>query len=517
MVVDPVRLARQELCFNRWLGGKENGTNKVGVGIVTAVTGFGKTFIAILAIRQMNKRRPDRDVIVVVPTTKLLSDWKGYNTLDDNNKKVWVQGHIEKHNLLNVQVFVVNTFVTYKDWKTDFLILDECHHYANEESTYFSTILQITKYQFILALSATLSNKQQEFFARYNIPLVDSINDAEAQANGYVAPSIVYNLGIALSEDDQKFNKEINEDFKFYFSKFQHQFDLVKACNAKKGIEIGIRLSDGKWLGKRKPEDWIKELGRVNNYDGQPRHPFSPENISKNAAQCMNLMSKRKHMWQNFPSKLIVATKILKRFPLKTICFSETSAFADKLVSLLGDIAMAYHTNLSTVAIKDGNIVEIVDVEHKKVLKSDGYTIYGVKKRKQLALTKFTDPLDIVRVLSTVRALDEGVDIPTIECVIQLAYSSTTRQNTQRNGRAGRIDYTNPDKKALIINLYMRGTQEERWLKQKQMDSGVSAIWVDSIEEINPTMKLNLSTPQRTNEVKIKKFDIELGVSRSDS
>lgn len=512
MNLDPKRLERQRTGFGKWRDGKAvNNILRMAWGIITAVTGFGKTYILIMAIKYMNQAHPDRDTIVVVPTTKLLQDWIGYV----NSDKVKVPGHIEIHNLTNVRVFVVNTFVKYKDWKCDLLGLDECHHYANEDSQFFSTILEITKCRFLLAMSATLSRKQEEFFLKYNIPVVDNIDEVEAQRNGYIAPSIIYNLGIPLSDADKEFNDEINEKFKFYFSRFNHEFDLVKACNGRKGIPISVRLKDGKNLGKRTPEEWIKELARVNHYDGSPTHPYSPELIARNAAQCMNIIGKRRDKWQNFPSKLDVAVKILNRFPLKTICFSETSAFADKLTAKLGDIAVSYHTNLLTVGIKDGKVVEIGNKHEKEDLKAMGYVILGTAKRKKAALDAFIDPLNKVRVLSTVKALDEGVDIPSIECALQLAYTSTARQNVQRNGRAGRIDYENLDKKALIINLYMMGTQEEKWLKEKQKGSK-SAIWVESIEQINPTRTLNLTSDGRKQgEITIRPTDI--GVSRSDS
>jgi len=514
MKLDPKRLERQTTAFERWRnGGIANGVKKMAIGIITAVTGFGKTYILIMAIRFMNEKHPDRTAIIVVPTTKLLQDWLGY--VDDKKQKI--PGHIEKHGLINVQVFVVNTFVKFKDWKCDLLGLDECHHYANEDSQYFSTILSITSYRFLLAMSATLSKRQEQFFLRVGIPIVDVIDEVEAQRNGYIAPSVIYNLGIPLSQADKEFNEEINDKFKFYFSRFSHEFDLVKACSGKKGIPISVRLKNGTYLGKRTPEEWIKEVARINKYNGEANHPYSPELIARNAAQCMNIIAKRKDMWQNFPSKLDVAVKLIKRFPVQTICFSETSAFADKLTSKLPGIAMSYHTNLCTIAVKGKEVIEIGNQEEKIELKEMGYEILGNTKRRKIALSSFIDPENPIRVLSTVKALDEGVDIPSIEMAIQLAYTSTTRQNVQRNGRAGRIDYDNLDKKALIVNLYMMGTQEEKWLRDKQQGSK-AALWVESIEDINPTRTINLvADGRKQGEVTIETANIESRVGGDNS
>ncbi len=518
MKLDPVRLARQERCFEAWRNGKEiNGIHKYAIGIIEAITGFGKTFIAILAIKYMNKHHPDRDAIVIVPKIKLAEDWKGYWDLDEQTKKkTWIPGHIEIHGLTNVQVFVVNTFVLYKDWKTDLLILDECHRYANEDSQYFSTVLGITKYRFLLAMSATLAKKEKDFFARFNIPVVDTVDEAEGQKFGYVAPAAIYNLGIKLSPEDEKFNKEINDKFKYYFGRFNNEFELVMACNGKKDVPQRVRLKDGKDLGKRTPKEWVKQWARVNNYNGLPTHPYSPSNISRNAAQCMAVMHERKNVWQNFPSKLELAAKIIKKFPFKIIVFCETSAFADKLANILPELCVAYHTNLETIGIRGTEhvIVRKKDKAHKQQLIEEGYTILGNTKRKAIALQKFLNPKGTVRALITVRAVDEGVDIPSVSMTLQCAYSSKPRQGTQRRGRSGRVDYDNLSKKALNVYMYMAGTQEEKWLRDSQI--GKIAIDVTSIEQINPTQVIALGN-MGDGEIIIEESDIESGVSGIDS
>jgi superfamily II DNA or RNA helicase len=512
MKLDPVRLARQELAFERWRAGKEiNGVLRQAVGIFEAITGFGKTYVLILAIRFMNSKYPDRNAIIIVPTTKLLEDWTGYY---DSNKQ-FVPGHIQKHNLVNLRVFVVNTFVKYKDWECDLLGLDECHRYANSDSQFFSTVLSITKFKFLWGMSATLSKKEKDFFASFNIPIIDTVDELEGQKYGYVAPSVIYNLGVKLSPADQDFNDKINDKFKFYFGRFQNEFELVKACNAKKNFPIAVRLKNGTFLEKRTPAEWIKEIARINNFNGDPKHPYSPQNIARNAAQCMAVIHERKNMWQNFPSKIDIAVKIIKKFPHQILIFSETSAFADKLAAEIPDICVAYHTNLPTVGIKGEEEIIVQDAEHKKKLQAEGYVILGNAKRKSLALKRFIDPNDPIRAMSTVKALDEGVDIPSVSMTLQCAYSSKARQGTQRRGRAGRVDYDNKEKKALNICLYMMGTQEEKWLKSSQ--EGKTVINVESIEQINPNQIIALGSNYGTDEeIVIEESDIESGVSGID-
>lgn len=489
MKIDPVRLARQELAFNRWRQGKSIGGKPVvpAKGIIKAVPGFGKTYILVLAIRYMNQKYPDRNAIVVVPSAKLLEDWMG------NNKDI--EGHIKKFKLTNVRVFIVNTYVKYKNWKCDLLGLDECHRYANEQAVFFSTVLDITTYKYILLMTATLTKEQQDFFEKAGIPVVDEVNNIEAQKNGYTASSIVYNLGIKLSTRDQEFNEMINKKFNYYFSFFSHELSLVIACNGKKGVPIGVKMRNGAFLGKKTPKEWIEYIGKAKGYDGtNPNSDYAPSTLARSAAQCMAIMGKRKQKWQNFPSKLEIAVQILRKFPLQTMVFSETGEFADKITALVPDIAMSYHTRLKTIAIKESEIIEITEGREESTnLKEQGYTILGEAKRKKLAMSRFLDPNDPIRVLSTVRAADEGVDIPNVALALMVAYNSTKRQDMQRGGRSERKDYNNLEKCALIINLYMMGTQEEKWLREKQKGRG-NVMWVTSIEEINPTRTISLGT-----------------------
>lgn len=519
MKLDPIRLASQEKGFDFWRKGKEiNGILKQAVGIIEACTGWGKTYLMVLAIKFMNNKNPDRFAIVIVPTTKLLEDWNGYT--DSTGK--FINGHIQNHNLKNLRVFIINTFVKYKNWECDLLCIDEVHRICNEDSQFFSTVLSITKFKFFLGCSATLSKKEKEFLAKFNIPIVFTVTEEEAKQNGYIAPSSIYNVAIPLSEKDKEFNDKINEKFKFYFGRFQHEFDLVKACNAPKGTTMSVRLRNGTYLGKKTASEWIKELARVNNYNNNSQHPYSPENISRNAAQCMAVIYERKNMWQNFPSKLDYAVNIINKFPRQTLVFCETSAFADKLAILIPNISVCYHTNLETIAIKGQEQIILrtdkkgrIDKDHKEELKKLGYEILGNAKRKSLALKRFLDPNDSVRVMITVRAMDEGVDVPSVSMTLQCAYSSKARQGTQRRGRGGRIDYEDKNKKTLNICLYMEGTQEEKWLRSSQ--EGKIVINVKDINDININDTISLGSNEQDTEIIIEESDIESGISRNNS
>jgi len=97
------------------------------------------------------------------------------------------------------------------------------------------------------------------------------------------------------------------------------------------------------------------------------------------------------------------------------------------------------------------------------------------KKRLQQFVS---DPA--IRVIHTSKALDEGKDVPALEMALILSSSSAERQDLQRSGRAIRWV---EGKQALVINLYIRDTQDERWLRERQKKS-VNITWVNSVEAL---------------------------------
>ena len=90
---------RQELSLKRWIAAK-------GTATVEATTGYGKTRVALNAI----KKRPTLNVLVVVPTTFL--------------KQQWLTSIMNFGLIQNCDVEVINTVIK-KQWNTDLLIVDE--------------------------------------------------------------------------------------------------------------------------------------------------------------------------------------------------------------------------------------------------------------------------------------------------------------------------------------------------------------------------------------------------------
>jgi superfamily II DNA or RNA helicase len=94
-----------------------------------------------------------------------------------------------------------------------------------------------------------------------------------------------------------------------------------------------------------------------------------------------------------------------------------------------------------------------------------GSVIYHSKKTKKVreaALKAFKN--GEARVLCSTKALNQGLDIPTASIGLICGLTSKALTMIQRVGRLVRIDPNDPKKVGSIVILYVKNSQEEKWL-----------------------------------------------------
>lgn len=444
MKINEHKLKRQVGIIDTWIRSTK------AKGTLEACTGFGKTYTALLGIRRFQKKYPNERINIVVPSIDLLNQW---NTE--------LQKLSLELNLNVIRVYVVNTYI--KNYhECTLLILDEIHRYASEE---FGKTFEHTNYKFILGLTATL----ERIDGLHNLieekaPIFDSVSLNEARAEGYISNFKVFNLVVSLSKQDLEKYDKADSTFKNTFAYFNRDFEV--AMNCRKGTRVPIKVGT-EYIGGAeyrirfaKQQGWTEDQGED--------HFYHPKNIMSKAQQWGNAMGYRKKLLQIADSKVDVIEDIIKAFPnKKTIIFSENSEFADKVTERLGDICRSYHTKV--VGRSEEQRIETVSKTGKVTVK---YKQVKISKNKVLEETLKGFKEGKIRVISTVRKLDEGFDDAEIELVIMASYSSSKRQDTQRTGRGVRVDYKNKDKESIVINLYIENSQEEKWLNEKQKGKG---------------------------------------------
>lgn len=469
MKIDQTKLRRQREINDKW---EENNFR----GTLEAVTGFGKTYTSLLGANRFfttlkeagnlsyYKQNYDYMLVVVVPTDYLREKWRA---------------DLHRHNLVswgNVRVDTVHNLIK-ENISTAMLILDELHMYVGEDAEQFPKVFQKVKTKAVYGLTATLGYDgiMRDLVDSF-CPVIDVVNTQEALDNGWVSDHVIYNLGIEMPESDKREYSKLNKKFHKYFSTFGHDFDRARRC-----------ASD---------EDYARRYAISKNYD--------TEYVQIRAWNFMRIMRKRKDFLYNAPVKLDVCEQIVSRFPdRKTITFSQSTDFADQLASRLGDRAVAYHSSLSTQIrdendtviaiakkIKQGGSTRTVYVDEdgnqyswseiKEAYPDSDLTRMGKTRLRKEALKKFGDNRYKVQVMCTAKALDVGLDIPDIDMGIVASGTSTTRQNIQRNGRV--IRYVE-GKQAIIIQLYILDSQDEKWLERRQEDNP-NVKWIYDIDQI---------------------------------
>jgi len=469
MKIDQSKLRRQKEIVGKWADNNYRGT-------LEAVTGFGKTFASLIGAKdffttlkeagRLSYYRENYDymLVVVVPTDYLREKWRA---------------DLKRHNLVSwgdVRVDTVHNLIK-EDISTAMLIPDELHMYVGEDAEYFPTVFERVTSKAIFGLTATLGNEgiMRDLVDSF-CPVVDTVNTQEALDNGWVSDHVIYNLGIQMPERDKQEYEKLNKKFHRFFSTFGHDFDKARKC-----------ASD---------EEYARRYALSKNYD--------TEYVQIRAWNFMRVMRERKNYLYNAPVKLDVCEQIVSRFPnRKTITFSQSTDFADKLSDRLGDIAVAYHSSLST-EIRDENDKVIA---RAKKIKENGSTktVYedrdenryswsqikvaypnkkltrmGKTRLRKEALRKFGDNRYKIQVMCSAKALDVGLDIPDIDMGIVASGTSTTRQNIQRNGRV--IRYVE-GKQAIIVQLYILDSQDETWLERRQGDNP-NVKWIYDIDQI---------------------------------
>ena len=278
------RTSRQILGLRKW---RENNF----CGIAEYPTGFGKTYTAIMAIKGMVPRAGITSCLVVVPTIELKAQW---------------EVELKKNKITIAEVLVINTAIK-KKHKIDMLVLDEVHRYAAES---FRKIFKTVSCDYIMGLTATLEREDgfHEVILEH-LTVFDKITVDEALDNLWIAPYVVYNIPVRLSNEDQVEYNKINNSFRHFAAQLGHGGQAFKNANA------FLKSSDKALAGK--------------------------------AGAYYNSMRKRKNICQNNSNKILATKQIIDALPGRNgLIFSATTEFAESLQDCLGDICMTFHSKI---------------------------------------------------------------------------------------------------------------------------------------------------------------------------
>ena len=401
----------QHECLDLWV---KNGCR----GIVNAVTGSGKTVLALESIVLLEaKTERELRVKIVVPQTFLATQWK-------DEIKRWLLEHSAdigiysgKHKDLNKKymIYVVNSarYCLARHILSDInsgyavlLIADECHHYGSAENnrifSFYNALATDAPY-YALGLSAT---PEIVDFRAISIPLGREIyyyDLKRALDDRIISRFILYSVRLNFT------GHEISEYAELSASLLKCLTMLKKSHPELAGMPTGAFFAYLQKLAKQASDSALT------------------------AQTALTLMYSRRTLCHMAAERPLCAISIIEALPvrLKIILFCERIKAAEILYSLLEkqyqDQVGLYHSKMSE------NARRIILEQYK----------HGA-----------------VRILICCKALDEGLNIPSTDAGIIVSTSLSARQRVQRLGRM--LRHSREIKR--IYFLYIGDSSEEHEL-----------------------------------------------------
>jgi superfamily II DNA or RNA helicase len=177
-------------------------------GIVSVVTGGGKTFFALSCIDEYQRNVPGATALITVPTEALVDQWfeEAISFFDMPPKFINLVTRQKGVVPGRMNIAVINTaakVVTEKS-PNSFLVVDECHRAA---SPVFRQIFNIP-HSASLGLSATPERQYDDWFTEILIPnlgpIIYEYSYQEALKDGVIVPFDLRNVVFEFSAQEQK-------------------------------------------------------------------------------------------------------------------------------------------------------------------------------------------------------------------------------------------------------------------------------------------------------------------------
>lgn len=388
----------QEDCLEKWFANN-------GRGIVQAITGSGKTLLALTAAERLEKMLPQELLVkIVVPTGALMRQWhhalKEYFTDTGKAESAAFEREIglrgagfKAHTGCRYMIYVINSarYELAKQILTDLksgaavlLIADECHRYESEQNRLiFEFLPYITPYKerfFSLGLSATLPSGQSEnYLASVLGRRIYNYGMKQAASMNTICRYDIYHIGLSFLPDEEEAYQEITDRMNYLYRNLLRRYPILRDMAVKERY------------------NFLKTLTGDKN-----------RRTANTASMYIKLSFRRKSLVCLASARISCVCELLTRLPPaeKIIIFSERICQAEELYQLLqvrypGKVGR-YHSRMGETANRH-------------------------------TLNCFRD--ENIRILIACKAIDEGLDVPDASIGIILSGTSVQRQRIQRLGR----------------------------------------------------------------------------------
>ena len=417
-------------------------------GIIEAVTGAGKTMVALAAWETLrNKFRP-LNTLVVVPTIELMNQWHArfQEAFPDTRVGRIGDGFTDDFSKFNLCISTIHSAVRqvhdllahrHRCPLKTFLIADECHRYI--EPAQFQKIRRFP-FTYSLGLSATIEPYQVVGLGR----IVETYTFPDAVRDGLVPEFDMVNICVELTHAERASFEDLTE-------KLVDRIDSVKNAFAGQLRDVA-------------PDRFFRALQSLAIRPDGSKEPL--------IASLFGVLFKRSAISYKAERKMVLASTLtrllLDEGRKKMIGFFERIRSAEDLHDDVdGSVSLDVQTAHSLQEAVLGSGSNWCNVLHSGLVREERHRLLAEFKAARVAA------------LLACRVLDEGVDVPEIDAALLVASTQSKRQRIQRIGRAlRRGDGT---KRPLIITLYVPETNDRHVTGEDEAIFGSAA----TIHELN--------------------------------
>ena len=373
----------QKECLNIWARNNYR-------GIVNAVTGSGKTVLALTAVKNLEiAEQLELRVKIVVPQNFLASQWKDEIKYHLGVKASDIGTYSGKRKDIGrkYMIYVVNSaryslarhvLSDIRNGYAVLLIADECHHYGSSENNrifdFYKVINEDAPY-YALGLSAT---PEIVNFKAISIPLgreIYSYDLGKALRDCIISRFILYSIRLKFTPDELDEYISLSNSLSKYMTYLREQYPELY------DMQSSVFFAFLQGLAQHGCED---------------------------AQAALTLIYKRRTLCHMATARPLCAVSIVKALPKRSriILFCERIEAAERLYDIFfeqfPDQVGLYHSKMADITRQD-------ILERYK---------HGV-----------------LRMLICCKALDEGLNIPSTDAGIIVSSSMSARQRVQRLGR----------------------------------------------------------------------------------
>lgn len=403
----------QMLAFENW---KNNGQQ----GLFAMATGTGKTITSLNCLLEIYKRNGYYKAIILVPTITLVNQWE---------KECW------KFKFCNI----IKVYSKNAEWRSKIELLQMAEKYRKPNEPTQNFIIISTYVSFARENVFSVLNS----FERAKVLLIAD------EAHNMGSPLILKRLGtinysrrIGLSATpERQFDEDTNKKLYRFFGaeeKFTFEYSMEEAI--RKGVLCRyyyyphlVKLTDEEMA------NYVELSEKISKYFN-----YNSGEFDKKDKILMGLLLARKRIIHKAANKLDAFKKIIERR------YENNGNLKYSLIYVPEGNKLDYFPEADlfdkTEQVADDTISDhMIDIYTEAVMRVDKYItvrkfVSGQKDRDEI-LADFAKGK--LQVLTSMKCLDEGVDVPRSELAIFCASTGNPRQFIQRRGRVLR---KHPDK-----------------------------------------------------------------------